>query len=156
MTGIPVRIRRMPGADPALSLPGYQTAGSAGMDVCASLPEAHRPNGIVLEPGSRALVPTGFALGIPDGYEIQLRPRSGLALRDGITLLNSPGTLDSDYRGEVGVVLVNHGSERVVIEHGMRIAQIVLAPVCRIEWREAESLEPSERGAGGFGSTGTR
>ena len=156
MNPVSVRVRRLPGADPALPLPSCQTAGSAGMDVCANLSEADRREGITLAPGQRALIPTGVAVALPDGYEVQLRPRSGLALRHGITLLNSPGTIDCDYRGEIAVVLVNHGTESVAISHGMRIAQMVLAPVFRIDWREVDALEDSVRGAGGFGSTGTR
>ena len=156
MNPVVVRVRRLPTADPALPLPSCQTAGSAGMDVSANLPEADREKGIELSPGARALIPTGLAAAVPEGYEIQLRPRSGLALRNGVTLLNSPGTIDSDYRGEIGVVLVNHGTQTLEVHHGMRIAQMVLAPVCRIEWLEADSLAGSERGSGGFGSTGTR
>jgi dUTP pyrophosphatase len=150
-----VGIRRLPGRDPGLPLPGYATDGAAGMDVCANLAAADRAAGLTLPPGARALVPTGLALEIPAGHEVQLRPRSGLALRHGITLLNSPGTIDSDYRGEVGVIIVNHGAEPVTIGHGMRIAQMVLAPVARAAWREG-TLAGSPRGAGGFGSTGTR
>jgi dUTP pyrophosphatase len=152
---IAVRIRRLPHHDPALPLPGYATEGAAGMDLCANLPPADRAAGLTLAPGARALVPSGLALAIPPGHEIQLRPRSGLALRHGLTLLNAPGTIDSDYRGEIGVILVNHGAVPVAIAHGMRIAQMVLAPVARIGWTEADTLEDSARGAGGFGSTGT-
>ena len=126
------------------------------MDLCASLPpERPRGEGLTLAPGARALVPSGLALEIPEGHEVQVRPRSGLALRHGLTLLNSPGTIDSDYRGEVGVILVNHGQAPVTIAHGMRIAQLVLAPVARVAWDEAEALAASARGDGGFGSTGT-
>jgi dUTP pyrophosphatase len=156
VSAVAVRLRRLPGADPDLPLPAYETAGSVGMDVRANLPEASRATGIELAPGARALVPTGLTVALPEGYEIQLRPRSGLALREGITLLNTPGTIDSDYRGEVGVVLVNLSSQPMTIEHGMRIAQMVLAPVVRIDWVETEALEQSPRGTGGFGSTGTR
>jgi dUTP pyrophosphatase len=152
---VAVAIRRLPGHDPALPLPAYATAGAAGMDICANLPPERRADGLTLAPGERALVPTGLALAIPAGHEVQLRPRSGLALRQGLTLLNSPGTIDSDYRGEVGVILINHGAEPVTVVHGMRIAQMVLAPVARIAWSEAEGLADSARGAGGFGSTGT-
>jgi dUTP diphosphatase len=151
---IAVGIRRLPGRDPELPLPGYATEGSAGVDVCANLAAEDRDGGLVLGAGARALVPTGFALEIPPGHEVQLRPRSGLALRHGLTLLNSPGTIDSDYRGEIGVILINHGSEPVIVKHGMRVAQLVLAPVARIAWREG-ALADSARGAGGFGSTGT-
>ncbi|HLS58596.1 MAG TPA: dUTP diphosphatase [Paracoccaceae bacterium] len=155
MSGVRVRFRRLPAADPALPLPGYQTAGAAGMDLLANLPAEDRATGFELRPGARAAVPTGIAVEIPEGYEIQVRPRSGLALRHGITLLNSPGTIDSDYRGEILAILVNHGEQPVRIEHGMRIAQIVLAPVSRIVWQEAADLAASGRGTGGFGSTGT-
>lgn len=153
-TEVAVRVLRLPGRDPDLPLPGYATGGAAGMDVCACLPEPARAAGIRLDPGARALVPTGLALALAPGYEMQLRPRSGLALRHGLTLLNAPGTLDCDYRGEIGVIVINHGSEPLVIAHGMRIAQLVLAPVLRAVWREADALEGSPRGAGGFGSTG--
>jgi len=105
--------------------------------------------------GATPLVPSGLAIAIPEGFEIQVRPRSGLALRHGVTLVNSPGTIDSDYRGEVGVILVNHGSAPFTVEHGMRVAQLVLSPVVRLAWREADELDDSARGAGGFGSTGT-
>jgi dUTP pyrophosphatase len=155
MTAVPVRVRRLPGADPGIPLPAYQTAGAAGMDVAANLAPDDRARGIVLPPGERALVPTGLAIAVPAGYEMQLRPRSGLALRQGVTLLNAPGTIDEDYRGEVGVVVVNHGRTPVTIGHGMRIAQMVLAPVVRALWEEVETLDASARGAGGFGSTGT-
>lgn len=149
-----VGIRRLAHRDPDLPLPDYATEGAAGLDLAASLPPEVREAGLVLAPGERALVSTGLALEIPPGYEVQVRPRSGLALRHGLTLVNSPGTIDCDYRGEVGVILVNHGSEAVTIAHGMRIAQMVLAPVARLEWAEAEALGGSARGAGGFGSTG--
>lgn len=151
---VAVRVRRLPHHDPALPLPSYATAGAAGADLCACLPAEARAAGLALAPGARALVPSGLAVAIPEGYEIQVRPRSGLALRHGLALPNGPGTIDSDYRGEVGVILVNLGAEPVTIAHGMRIAQLVLAPVTRIEWVEAEALEASARGAGGFGSTG--
>jgi dUTP pyrophosphatase len=151
---VPVRVRRLDGADPALPLPAYQSAGAAGLDVLANLPEGERAGGRTVASGARSLIPTGIALEIPQGFEVQLRPRSGLALRDGLTLLNSPATIDSDYRGEIGVVLANLGDGPFVVEHGMRIAQMVLAPVARLAWREAAALAPSARGAGGFGSTG--
>lgn len=150
-----VGVRRLPGRDPALPLPAYATAGAAGADVQANLAPADRAAGLTLAPGARGLIPTGLCLSIPAGYEVQLRPRSGLALRHGLTLLNSPGTIDSDYRGEVGVILVNHGAVPVTIAHGERIAQIVLAPVDRLAWDEVEALDTSARGEGGFGSTGT-
>jgi dUTP pyrophosphatase len=152
---VSVGILRLPGRDPELPLPGYASEGAAGMDVCANLAPEYRAAGLTLAPGARVLVPTGLALEIPAGYEVQLRPRSGLALRQGLALLNSPGTIDCDYRGEVGVIVINHGAEPVTIAHGTRIAQMVLAPVARIAWAEAEALATSARGAGGFGSTGT-
>lgn len=152
---VAVGIRRLPGRDPALPLPAYATAEAAGMDLPANLAPADRANGLSLAPGERALVPTGLALEIPPGHEVQVRPRSGLALRRGLTLLNSPGTIDSDYRGEVGVILINLGAEPATVAHGERIAQMVLAPVARIAWEEARVLGESARGAGGFGSTGS-
>jgi dUTP pyrophosphatase len=148
-------IRRLPSRDPALPLPAYATPGAAGMDLQANLEPGDRAHGLSLAPGARALVPTGLALEIPASHEVQVRPRSGLALRQGLTVLNSPGTIDSDYRGEVGVILVNLGTAPVTIAHGDRIAQMVLAPVARIAWTEAGELAASARGAGGFGSTGT-
>jgi dUTP pyrophosphatase len=155
VTAVPVGLRVLPGRDPALPLPDYATAGAAGMDLCANLdPEARRA-GLTLAPGARALVPTGLALAVPGGYELQIRPRSGLALRDGLTLLNSPGTIDSDYRGEIGVIVVNHGAAPVTIAHGMRIAQMLLAPVVRAVFELRLSLDETARGPGGFGSTGT-
>lgn len=150
-----VAIRRLPNHDPGLPLPAYATAGAAGMDACACLAPADRATGLTLGPGTRALVPTGLAVAIPAGHEIQVRPRSGLALRHGVTLLNSPGTIDEDYRGEIGVILANLGAEPFTVTHGMRIAQLVLAPVSRISWDERDDLGESDRGAGGFGSTGT-
>jgi dUTP pyrophosphatase len=150
-----VRVRRLASHDPGLPLPAYATEGAAGMDLCANLAPGDRAAGLTLAPGARALVGSGLALEIPPGHEIQIRPRSGLALRDGVTLANSPGTIDSDYRGELGVILINHGAAPVTVAHGMRIAQLVLAPVARIAWEEADTLEGSARGAGGFGSTGT-
>jgi dUTP pyrophosphatase len=156
MSPVTIGIRRLPGRDPALPLPAYASEGAAGMDVCANLPEAGRAAGLTVEPGARALIPTGLALAIPRDYEVQLRPRSGLALKHGLTLLNAPGTIDSDYRGEIGVVVINHGSEPVAITHGMRIAQMLAAPVARAAFQELGVLDATARGAGGFGSTGTR
>jgi dUTP pyrophosphatase len=145
---IQIEIRRLAhGA--GLPLPGYATAGSAGMDLMAAV-EAP----VTLAPGARALVPTGLALALPAGYEAQLRPRSGLALKHGVTLLNSPGTIDSDYRGEVKVILVNHGAEPFLVERGARIAQLVVAPVAHVTWSERGELDNTDREAGGFGSTG--
>jgi len=143
-----IKITRLAhGAD--LPLPAYETPGAAGMDLRAAM-EAP----VVLEPGARAAIPTGLALALPEGFEGQVRPRSGFALRDGVTALNSPGTVDSDYRGEVKVILVNHGDRAVTIARGDRIAQLIIAPVTRAEWSEVETLDDTGRGAGGFGSTG--
>lgn len=136
------------GAD--LPLPAYATPDSAGMDLMAAVNES-----ISLAPGERMMIPTGIAIALPSGFEAQIRPRSGLALKNGLTLLNAPGTIDSDYRGEIGVILVNHSQETFMVEHGMRIAQMVVAPVLQISWNAVFSLNDSERGAGGFGSTGT-
>ena len=130
-------------------LPAYETTDSAGMDLRADLAEA-----VLLGPGERALVPTGLYLELPTGYEAQVRPRSGLALKSGVTVLNSPGTIDADYRGEVGVVLINLSADSHRIEHGDRIAQLVVAPVTRAAWVEVDELGASQRGSGGFGSTG--
>jgi dUTP pyrophosphatase len=132
-----------------LPLPAYRTAGAAGMDLLAAVAAP-----LELAPGERRLVPTGIALALPDGYEAQVRPRSGLALDHGVTVLNAPGTIDGDYRGEVGVLLVNHGREPFRVARGDRIAQLVVAPVARADWCEAASLAPTPRGPGGFGSTG--
>ena len=141
-------IARLPHAH-GLPLPAYATAGSAGVDLAAAV-EAP----LTLAPGARALVPTGFAIALPAGAEAQIRPRSGLALRHGITCLNAPGTIDADYRGELGVILINHGSEPFTVTRGMRVAQLVVAAVARVAWDEAASLDATSRGAGGFGSTG--
>ena len=143
-----IAVVRLPhGAD--LPLPAYQSAGAAGMDLRAAVEEP-----LVLAPGERAAAPTGLSIAVPEGFEAQVRPRSGFALRDGVTALNSPGTIDSDYRGEVKVILVNHGRSPVTIRRGDRIAQLVVAPVTRAEWLEVESLDETGRGSGGFGSTG--
>lgn len=134
-----------------LDLPAYQSEGAAGLDLVAAIPAQTK---IVLEPGARELVPTGLFLQLPVGYEAQVRPRSGLALKNGVTVLNSPGTIDADYRGEIGVILINHGAEPFVIERGARIAQLVVAPVTRVALQARDALAETERGAGGFGSTG--
>ena len=153
MTRVPVPVARLPhGAD--LPLPDYATPDSAGMDLLAAVEEA-----MSLAPGERGLVPTGLTIALPAGYEAQVRPRSGLALKHGITVLNSPGTVDADYRGEVKVILANLGSESFTITRGMRVAQMVVAPVTQAAWQEVASvteLPESERGVGGFGSTGTK
>jgi dUTP pyrophosphatase len=134
---------------PAAILPRYMTELAAGMDLCAALDAP-----LFLAPGARCLVPTGIALAIPAGFEGQVRPRSGLALKQGLTLLNSPGTIDADYRGEIGVIVVNHGAQEAVIQHGDRIAQLIIAPVQRATLRLVDSLDQTERNAGGFGHTG--
>jgi dUTP pyrophosphatase len=147
-----VPIRRLPN-NLDLPLPAYETAGAAGMDLRAAI-EEDAP--IVLRPGARFAVPTGLAFGLPDGFEGQVRPRSGLAARHGVTQVNTPGTIDADYRGEVKVILVNLGQEDFIIRRGDRIAQLVIAPVTRAAWLEVESLDETARGEGGFGSTGAR
>nr|WP_025826909.1 dUTP diphosphatase [Acetobacter persici] len=147
--GLTVRVQRLPhGQD--LPLPSYATAGAAGMDLLAAVAEP-----VMLQPGGRTVIPTGLCIALPPGYELQVRPRSGLALKHGIVLPNSPGTIDEDYRGEVGVIVLNAGETPFTVEHGMRIAQAVIAPVERVSWAECESLDETARGAGGFGSTGT-
>lgn len=148
-----IRCTRTPEADPALPLPTYETAGAAGADLRANFPPDQR-DGVTLAPGARMLVPTGLQLEIPDGFEVQIRPRSGLALKHGITLPNSPGTIDSDYRGPLGVIVINAGSDAFHIAHGDRIAQMVAAPVLRATFDLVDSLDPTARGQGGFGSTG--
>ena len=145
-----LRIQRLPHAE-GLALPAYETTGSAGMDLRAAVP-AEAP--ITLAPGARALVPTGLKIALEQGWEAQVRPRSGLALKHGITCLNTPGTIDSDYRGEVGVILINLGQEPFVVRRGERIAQMVIAPVAQATITEVDSLEDTARGTGGFGSTG--
>nr|WP_111298580.1 dUTP diphosphatase [Paracoccus saliphilus] len=150
-----IRLTRLPGFDPALPLPRYQTRGAAGADLCANLPPDLRVAGITLPPSGRALIPTGLALAIPDGWEVQIRPRSGLALKHGVTLPNSPGTIDSDYRGPLGVILLNLGEAPFTIRHGDRIAQMVVAPAPQAAFHLVEALDDTPRGAGGFGSTGT-
>jgi dUTP pyrophosphatase len=150
MSNITVQVRPLPHFE-GLQLPAYETSGSAGMDVRAAVPEAEP---MVLKPGERAMVPTGLSVAIPEGFEIQVRPRSGLAAKHGLTCLNTPGTIDSDYRGEIKVILINLGAEAFAIQRGERIAQLVLAPVTRLAWREVDALDETARGAGGFGSTG--
>ena len=145
-----IAVRRLPHAV-GLPLPAYETTGSAGMDLRAAVPD-DQP--IVLHPGARVLAPTGLCMAIPLGFEVQIRPRSGLAAKAGVTCLNTPGTIDSDYRGEVQVILINLGAEDFVIRRGERIAQMVVAPVAQAAWSEVDSLDETARGAGGFGSTG--
>jgi dUTP pyrophosphatase len=150
MTATPIiDVVRLPHAE-GLPLPSYATDGAAGMDLLAAVAAP-----VVILPGGRALVPTGLTIALPHGYELQVRPRSGLALKHGITLPNSPGTIDEDYRGELGVIVLNAGTEPFTVERGMRIAQAVIAPVVRAAWREVATLPETARGAGGFGSTGT-
>jgi len=145
-----IRVARLAhGAD--LPLPSYESSGAAGMDLRAAVEGT-----VVLQPGERAAIPTGLTLALPQGYEGQVRPRSGFALREGVTALNSPGTIDADYRGEVKVILINHGGAAVTIARGDRIAQLVVAPVVQAVWSEVDSLDVTGRGAGGFGSTGTQ
>lgn len=151
---VDIRVLRDADADPAIALPAYETDGAAGADLRANLPAGARARGLVLAPRARVLVPTGLRLEIPPGYEAQIRPRSGLALNHGITLANSPGTIDADYRGPLGVILLNLGSEPFTVTHGMRIAQMVIAPVVRARFAQAPDLSETARGAGGFGSTG--
>ena len=144
-----VAVKRLPhGAD--LPLPAYATADSAGLDLLAAIDAPQ-----TLAPGARALIPTGLAIALPRGFEAQVRPRSGLALKNGITVLNSPGTIDADYRGEIGVVLINMADEPFEISRGMRIAQMIVAPVTQLVWQAQEDLSETARGTGGYGSTGT-
>ncbi len=147
---VPVRVTVLAHGE-GLPLPDYQTAGAAGADLRAALADP-----VVLQPGERSLVPCGFAMAIPEGWEVQVRPRSGLAARHGVTMVNPPGTIDCDYRGEVKVPIINHGQEPFTIERGERIAQMVLAPVFHIQWDVVDTLDATDRGERGFGSTGKR
>jgi len=140
-----IQIVRQPGA----LLPRYMTEHAAGMDIHAAVAKD-----IIIKPGERVLVGTGLSVAIPPGYEAQVRPRSGLAIRNGITLLNSPGTIDADYRGEIKIIMINHGRDDFIVESGDRLAQIIIAPVVRCVWKERQSLDESQRGSGGFGHTG--
>lgn len=143
------------GADRDLGLPTYATADAAGADLRANFP-AHQRDGLILEPGDRALVPTGLRIALPPGYEVQIRPRSGLALKHGLILPNSPGTIDADYRGPLGIILLNAGQSAFHVAHGARIAQMIVAPVLRAGFEPVSELDDTARGAGGFGSTGVR
>ncbi len=143
---VPVQVKRLPHGS-GLPLPAYATSGAAGMDVVSA-------EDVTIAPGARHAVATGLALAIPQGYEVQVRPRSGLALKHGITVPNTPGTIDSDYRGELKVILINHGTEPFAIQRGDRVAQLVLAPVVQAAWEEVTELDATDRGEGGFGSTG--
>ncbi len=147
MSGVGVSVKTLPHFA-GLALPEYMTAHAAGMDIYAAVTDE-----VVIRPGERVLVPSGIAIALPEGYEAQIRPRSGLALKHGVTLLNSPGTIDADYRGEIGVLLINHGDAPFVISRGSRIAQMVISPVFRVVWSEVANLEPTARGHGGFGHT---
>jgi len=149
-TSIEIEIQRLPHGE-GLALPAYQSAHAAGLDLLAAVPE-DAP--VMLAPGKYALIPTGLTIALPEGYEAQVRPRSGLAAKHGITVLNSPGTVDADYRGEIGVLLINHGDTPFLVRRGERIAQMVIAAVVRIELRLVASLSVTGRGVGGFGSTG--
>ena len=150
MTHVQLRIQRLPhGAD--LPLPSYQSAHAAGLDLVAAVPEGEP---VTLAPGARRLIPTGLAIALPDGFEAQVRPRSGLAAHHGVTVLNAPGTIDADYRGEIKVIMINLGPVPFTVTRGMRIAQLAIAPVVRASIAEVPELEPTARGSGGFGSTG--
>ncbi len=148
MEQIRIQIKRLRPSDHAFALPAYMTDGAAGMDLCADI-----DGDMTLAPMARALIPTGIAIALPMGFEAQIRPRSGLALKQGITLVNSPGTIDADYRGEIQVIAINLGNEPIVIEPGQRIAQMIVQRVVRAEWQEVSELPSSERQAGGFGHT---
>ncbi|MEE9145037.1 MAG: dUTP diphosphatase [Candidatus Binatia bacterium] len=148
MDEIEIQIKRVRTRKKAIPLPAYMTEGSAGMDLYADIEED-----LVLAPLERALIPTGIAVALPHGFEAQVRPRSGLALKEGFTLVNSPGTIDSDYRGEIQVIAINLGRDPVVVRSGQRVAQMVLQRVCKARWQETENLSPSKRQAGGFGHT---
>lgn len=156
MSLLQVQVTHINGADTDLPLPEYETPQSAGMDLRANLGLEDRGSGVTVAAGARALISTGLSIAIPVGFEAQIRPRSGLALKHGISLPNTPGTIDADYRGEVGVILINHGQEPFTIEDGERVAQLVIAKHEMVKWNEVEVLEETERGAGGFGSTGKK
>lgn len=151
MTPVAISFVWTEAADQGIALPGYATSGAAGADIRANLPDR---GSVELAPGARALIPTGLRLAIPEGYEVQVRPRSGLALKHGVTVANAPGTIDADYRGEVGVILVNLGDQPFVVAHGERVAQLVVAPVVQAAFHPVADLDATDRGTGGFGSTG--
>jgi dUTP pyrophosphatase len=148
--GVTIQVRRLPHGE-GLPLPAYATPGAAGMDLLAAVAAP-----VIIDPGKRALIPTGLAIALPTGFEMQVRPRSGLALRNGIVLPNSPGTIDEDYRGELQVIVLNAGDAPFTVERGMRIAQAIVAPVIRAAWQEVDRLDDTARSVGGFGSTGTQ
>lgn len=154
MPGCAVQIMRLPEADCDIPLPTYETGGAAGMDLRANLKLDSRTEGVMIDPGALSLIPTGLSFAVPAGFEAQIRPRSGLALNHGITVLNSPGTVDSDYRGEIRVILINHGENPFIVHHGDRIAQIVFAAVTQAGLTVVDVLETTARGSRGFGSTG--
>jgi len=147
MENIKVSIQKIAGSED-ISLPAYMTDQSAGMDICAAVTEE-----TIIMPGQRRKIPTGISIALPEGYEAQIRPRSGLAINQGITLLNSPGTIDADYRGEIALIVINHGSEPFAVTRGMRLAQMVVQKILRVDWVESSKLESTARGAGGFGHT---
>lgn len=147
---VTVRVSRVPGTED-LPLPAYETSGAAGMDLRAAIDGA-----LILQPGERKAIPTGIIIALPTGFEAQVRPRSGLALRHGVGCINSPGTIDSDFRSECRVILINHGQEPFTLQRGDRIAQLVVAPVAQVTWEETRTLDETERGGGGFGHTGVR
>lgn len=155
MRELRVTFLRDAGADPTVAAPDYATTGAAGADLRANLAPEDRASGIVLAPMARILVPTGLRVAIPEGFEMQIRPRSGLALKHGVTLVNTPGTIDWDYRGPLGIIMINLGADPFTIAHGTRIAQAVMAPVVRARFDEVDGLDGTMRGAGGFGSTGS-
>lgn len=153
MSPISIKVKTLGHYDPEFELPFYATTGAAGADVRASLPEK-KP--LIIKPGQRVLVPTGLAMEIPEGFEVQVRPRSGLSLKSPLMIVNAPGTIDCDYRGEVNVIVGNFGTDDYVVEHGLRIAQLVIAPVLQATFISTDALGETQRGSGGFGSTGTR
>jgi dUTP pyrophosphatase len=151
-----VKLKKLEHFDNQFEIPAYETELAAGADIRACLPEGSTGKTLTIEPGQRTLVPTGLAMEIPAGFEIQIRPRSGMSLKTDLLVVNSPGTIDADYRGEVKIILGNFGNEPAVIEHGQRIAQMVLAPITQAKFEWTEELSSTDRGAGGFGSTGTK
>ena len=154
MKNLDIQITYLQNADKNISLPVYETSQASGMDLRANLTKDNRVNGISIQAKKWLLIPTGLAISMPIGYEAQIRPRSGLAFKYGVSILNSPGTIDADYRGELGVLLINHGEDEFHINHGDRIAQIVFAPVIQVVWNQVTYLDESSRDANGFGSTG--
>lgn len=154
MNKVKVNVLKLEHFDSSFELPSYQTEGAAGADVKASFPEEQRSEGLTIQPFERVLIPTGLAMEIPMGYEVQVRPRSGLSLKTTLMVVNSPGTIDSDYRGEVKIIMANIGNQAITVNHGERLAQLILAPVTQAIFTQESNLSETERGAGGFGSTG--